>query len=60
MDSNIDKKSFMASVAQSKGNGFIPDSVNMNLSKLWKTVKDKEVWHAAVHGVTKHWIRTSA
>ena len=29
------------------------DSVDTNLSKLQKTVKDREAWHAAVHGVTK-------
>ena len=28
-------------------------SVGMNLSKLRKIVKDREAWHAAVHGVTK-------
>ena len=28
----------------------ITDSVGMNLSKLWKTVKDREAWHAAVMG----------
>ena len=31
----------------------IPDSVNMNLDKLRKIVKDREAWNAAVHGVTK-------
>ena len=30
----------------------IINSRHMNLSKLWRTVKDREVWHAAVHGLT--------
>ena len=25
----------------------------MNLGKLWEIVRDREAWHAAVHGVTK-------
>ena len=29
------------------------DSMGMNPSKLWETAKDKEGWHAAVHGVAK-------
>ena len=29
------------------------DSMHMNLSKLWETVKDRGFWHAAVHGVMK-------
>ena len=33
----------------------ITDSMNMSLSKLQETVKDREAWRAAVHGVTKSW-----
>ena len=29
------------------------ESVDMNLSKLWETVNDREAWCAAVHGITK-------
>ena len=28
----------------------ITDSVDMNLNKLWESVEDRGVWHAAVHG----------
>ena len=31
----------------------ITDSMAMNLSRLWEMVKDREVWHAAIHAVTK-------
>ena len=31
----------------------ITDSMNMNFSKLWEMMKDRELWYAAVHGVAK-------
>ena len=33
----------------------IIDSMDMNLSKLHKIVKDREGWHAVVHEVAKNW-----
>ena len=35
----------------------ISDSMDMNLSKLRKIVKDRRTWHAAAHDVTKSWTR---
>ena len=31
----------------------IINTMDMSLSKLWETVKDREAWHAEIHGVTK-------
>ena len=36
----------------------IIDSMDMILSKLWETVKDREAWHTAVHRVSKSQTRS--
>ena len=37
----------------------ITNSIDMSLSKLGETVKDREAWHAAVHAITKSWTQLS-
>ena len=37
----------------------ITDSMDMSLRKLREIVKNRGVWRAAVHGVTKSWTRLS-
>ena len=37
----------------------IIDSMDMNLSKLWEIVKEREAWNAAVHGVARSWTQLS-
>ena len=34
-------------------------SRDMNLSKLWEILEDREAWNALVHGVAKSWTRLS-
>jgi len=40
-------------VSRRGGLDSITDSMDMNLSKIWQIVKDREAWHAAVPGIAK-------
>ena len=31
----------------------ITDSIDMSLTKFWEMIKNREAWHAAVHGIVK-------
>ena len=37
----------------------IPESMDMSLRKLREIVKERESWHAAIHGVTQSWTQLS-
>ena len=37
----------------------ITDSMDLSLSKFWEMVKEREAWHAAVHGITQSQTRLS-
>ena len=46
-------KYWIFSISPSTEYSGFTDSMDMSLRKLRKTVKDRETWHAAVHGVTE-------
>ena len=58
---SLEKTLMLGKIEGRRGNGRqrmrwlddVPDSMDISLSKLWDTVKDREVWPAAVHGVAK-------
>ena len=45
-----------AGEGQSGNLGSADANLHMNLSKLWETVEDRGVWHAAIHGIAKSWV----
>ena len=47
------KNLMLEKIEDRRGLDSITDSMNMGLSTLQETVKDREAWHVAVHGVTK-------
>ena len=60
-DNSLEKTLMLGKIESKRRRGWkrmrwsdsIMDSLDMNLSKLWEIVKDREAWHAAVHGVAK-------
>ena len=58
-DTEKDGRQKEKGVAENEMVDSITDSMDMNLSKVWDIVKDREAWDATVHGVPKSWTRLS-
>ena len=60
---SFEKTSMLGKIEGRRGRGChrmrlldgIIDTTDLNMSKLRETVKDRETWHAAVHGVAESW-----
>ena len=67
MDNSLEKSQILGKIEGRRRRGCqrmrwldsITDAMNVNLAKLWKILRDKKIWHAAVHGVTKSWTQLS-
>ena len=55
----LPKKIFFNHLEKRPLRSFFTDSVDVSLSKLQEIVKDREVWHAAVHEITKTWFNNN-
>ena len=66
-DNSLEKSLMLGKIKDRKRRGCqrmrwldgITDSMYMNLGKQWDMVRDREAWHATVHGVTKSWTQMS-
>ena len=52
---SLEKTLMLGKMEGRRRRGWLTDSMDRRLSKLQEIVKDREAWHAAVHGVTKSW-----